>query len=812
MKARLLIVLTFSARLGTSQISPVMVGHEYREDDLPSITVAPDGSVWVAWLSFDGRRDDVAIRRWDGERWSNLHWVPGVSGDSWLPQVTVDGSSRVWVVWSQQVNGNWDIYARRFDPKGQEWGRLERLSSHPLPDINPRVWSDATGRAAIVWQGFRGRHSNIFLRTLEGDGWSEETRVTNREANDWDPSVALDAAGTAWVAFDSYRNGDYDVFLSEIRRGAAPRPEIAVAATPRFETRATVAVDTRGRVWVAWEAGRPNWGKDSGYIVRSRFGENRLGGFREPRIRCYSNGAWREPAASLASAYEGAGTYQPHVFSDGRGSVWIAAMMRKAGPKRTVFPFQPGYWEYWVTHLDGDEWSPPTALPDSKGRSSTRMSAAVAADGGLWMSWPTDSRQPSYFHRPVRQRVFAGRIQPPTAAVDPVLKAVEEEKVDFTPVHAGEAAAVQAIRSYRTAVDGKPSRILRGDFHRHTELSWDEGGAGDASLQDMYRYMIDASALDFGATTDHQGGAWPYWWWYTQKMTDMYLSPDAFVPVFGYERSASYPFGHRNMFFARRGDARVTPFFLKEGVRIYQFPLSPEGDEPADETGELARNDTRLLLDEVRQAGGISIPHTSAMNNFGTDWVDTDPAVEPVVEIFQGCRMSSEAAGAPYAYAPDDQRFGKQYNGGGMLSNAWSKGYRLGVIASSDHSSTHISYAMVYTADTTREGILDAIRRRHTYGATDNIILDVRMGARFMGDAFALTRAEPLRVKAVGTASIAKVEVIKDGKVVYAASPGKREVDLEFQDREPTAGQHYYYVRLQQADGMIAWSSPFFIN
>ena len=38
--------------------SATMVGHEYRQDDLPSVASAPDGSVWVAWLSFAGDRDD----------------------------------------------------------------------------------------------------------------------------------------------------------------------------------------------------------------------------------------------------------------------------------------------------------------------------------------------------------------------------------------------------------------------------------------------------------------------------------------------------------------------------------------------------------------------------------------------------------------------------------------------------------------------------------------------------------------------------------------------------------------------------------
>lgn len=161
------------AASAAAQVSSTPVGHESREDDLPSIAAAPDGGVWVAWLSFSGARDDIALRRWDGTSWSNIHWVPATSGDSWLPQVAMDAAGRVWVVWSQQEKGNWDICARRFDPRRQEWSAVERLSTDPLPDINPRVWSDGKGRAALVWQGFRGRNSNIFLRTLDGERWSE---------------------------------------------------------------------------------------------------------------------------------------------------------------------------------------------------------------------------------------------------------------------------------------------------------------------------------------------------------------------------------------------------------------------------------------------------------------------------------------------------------------------------------------------------------------------------------------------------------------------------------------------------------------
>ena len=284
-------------------LGAVMVGHEYRQDDLPSLAAAPDGSLWVAWLSFAGDRDDVATRRHSGGRWGSLQWVPNTSGDSWLPQVAVDAANRVWVVWSQMTAAGWDLFARRFDPASQEWGPQERLTSDPLPDINPRLASDGKGRFALVWQAFRGKHSNIFLKTFDGEKWSDAIRVTNHAANDWEPAAALDSSGNVWVAYDSYRNGNYDVFLSRVSGGAVQGQALEVAATPRFEARATVAADSAGRVWVAWEAGMPNWGKDQGYILRGRAPGVPLGGIREPRILCYDNGRWRTPAAPLSSAF-----------------------------------------------------------------------------------------------------------------------------------------------------------------------------------------------------------------------------------------------------------------------------------------------------------------------------------------------------------------------------------------------------------------------------------------------------------------------------------------------------------------------------
>jgi len=796
-----------------AEISAVAVGHEYRQDDLPSLAAAPDGSLWVSWLSFAGDRDDVAIRNYRDGKWGTLQWAPGTSGDSWLPQVAVDSRGRVHVVWSQMADGNWDIYARWFDPTEQEWGPLERLTSHPLPDINPRLAASAKGRFALVWQGFRGKHSDIFLREFDGERWEPEVRVTMLNSNEWEPSAAIDSSGAVWVAYDSYRNGNYDVYLRRVQSGE-PGEELPVAVTPLYEAQATVAVDTADRVWVAWDSGRPGWGKDQGYVIRDNPSGVPLGAFREPRVRCWANGQWRSPARTLASAFSGArNTYHPHVFSDGRGSVWVIAKKR-INVRRPNRKGNRGYWEYWVTGYDGAGWREAFALPHSKGRSSTRPGAALGPDGSLWMAWDTDNREPGQYHRPHRQQVWAGSVPAPPPPGSMQWGEPPADKIEALRGHDDEPADIRAIRTYTADPGGRELHIVRGDFHRHTELSWDGGGRNDGSLQEFYRYMIDAAAMDFGASTDHQGGAWPYWWWYTQKMTDMYHVPGAYVPIFGYERSARFPNGHRNVFFAKRSDSRVTPFHLKMGSRGYGIPVSAMGDEPGVGAGSLVENDTKLLYEDVRDRNAVLISHTSS-TRMGTDWRDNDPDLEPVVEIFQGCRTSSERVGAPLvAKAPTDQALMKRagYQPEGMVNNAWAKGYKLGIISSSDHGSTHISYAMVYTDDFSRQGILDAIRRRHTYGATDNIILDVRMGERFMGDEFRLRRVAPLRVKVIGPRLIVKVDIIKDNEVVYSTSPDRRRVEFEFVDKGPVEGRHFYYVRVQQEDRMVAWSSPMFIN
>ena len=434
--------------------------------------------------------------------------------------------------------------------------------------------------------------------------------------------------------------------------------------------------------------------------------------------------------------------------------------------------------------------------------------AAAAPDGTVWIAYtaykpgaPLDEKaiEARRFETlepgPVEDNLFAA-ILTARAAEPPRLAPDTSPRPEAPAVHPSEREDVARMRAYRIKAGGKTYRLLRGEFHRHTEYTSHRDQ--DGGLEEMWRYGLDGAAMEWIGNGDHDNGyGREYAWWVIQKVTDIFHHAPYFVPPFTYERSVVYPNGHRNVMFARRG------------IR----PL-PRGGLPG--TAEEGAPDTKLLYAYLRHFGGICSVHTSA-TNMGTDWRDNDPQVEPVVEIYQGLRHNYEHSGAPRSATPETQIGG--YQPAGFVWNAWARGHRLGVQSSSDHVSTHMSYAVAIAEAASREALLDAFRRRHTYGATDNIVLDVRAGDHLMGDEFTSSEPVRLRVRAIGTGPIRRIVVIKNNGYVYETAPRAREVDFTWQDvntpaepRQAPSSLHYYYVRLEQEDGQLAWSSPIWVR
>jgi hypothetical protein len=456
-----------------------------------------------------------------------------------------------------------------------------------------------------------------------------------------------------------------------------------------------------------------------------------------------------------------------------------------------------------MVYFDGTKWVGPLAVPNADQWIDNRPAMLATAPGDLMMVLATDHRQseilrdrrtgkrndnsvPDY----VNGDLYAAEMKVPAASNVQLAPAATATVAAPDAETKPERDAIATMRNRRVPVGGDQLQVIRGEFHRHTDFSLD--GNGDGSLIDAYRYMIDAAAMDWGAGFDHDNGTGEYPWWLQQKLTDAYRLGDKYVTMFGYERSVSYPEGHRNTVFAQRG--------IRPLPRLSKMAADSEGHAP----------DTQMLYEYLRKYDGIVASHTSG-TDMGTDWRDNDPVVEPVVEIYQGCRQNYEMPGAPRSNTADYSIGG--WRPLGFVSLALKKGYRLAFQSSSDHGSTHISYCNLWVKDRTRAGIMEAFHKRRVYGATDNILAEVRCGSHFMGEEFNVSEPPSIAVKFTGTADFAKVHIVRDGEYVYSIEPHKREVDFVWKDAAAQRGKtSYYYVRGEQADGELVWASPMWIT
>ena len=747
-------------------------------DDFPALAVAPDGQRWVAWLAYESGADRVVV-----SGGGKLHVVTG-RGDHQAPAIAVDGTGQVWVAWSENINGSFQLFATRYSR--EEWAPAERLTSEGGSNLWPQLTSDGRRSVAVVWQGFRNNESVALGRLWDGKRWSAEQRFG--EGSSWMPQAAF-GGGKLWVAWDSYATGSYQIYAQEWK-GTVER----VTTGDNFAAHASIAVDSAGRPLIAFEESDPLWGKDFSFLYERR--GTTLYKNRRIRIVYRDGGGWKEMPGSINEAvpsWTRRYIQQPRLAIDGGGRLFLAFRSRTSTAVSRIDNLAVnGTWETFLTYRSRGRWQPAILMPSSVGRNSMREAIAIHA-GSVHVAWASDDRSWANVQYGDLD-IYAAEFATSMASGGKLRGGVEMHSAALAkPTHLNESADVKRVRAYRYNLNGRQYRILRGDLHRHTELSND--GAGDGTIDDLYRYALDAAAMDFAYVSDHQMGMdEEYNWWLTQKSNDMYSMPQRFVPLYGYERSVPYPNGHRNIIWAERGEK-----VLK---------VTPAESRGAQDTGP-------TLFPYLRDSNGISMPHASATAE-GTDWRNNDAVLEPLVEIYQGYESNYEHAGAPRTWKEGD----KPLHGGqrplGFVWDAWAKGYKLGVQASSDHISTHTSYTCILAEDFTRQALVNAMKKRHTYGATDNIVVDFRIstpeGTYLMGDIFESKSLPRLIVRILGTAPVAKVHIVKNNRYIHSVEPNTKDVSFEFMDSAAEAGTNYYYIRVEQSDGELAWSSPIWIT
>jgi len=353
---------------------------------------------------------------------------------------------------------------------------------------------------------------------------------------------------------------------------------------------------------------------------------------------------------------------------------------------------------------------------------------------------------------------------------------------------------------------GSESPVFWGDIHTMTAIS-----AGLSRPAPTLAYARDCTHLDFCALTDgdhadsyFSDGEWEE----TRAAVRQFHARGRFVTLLGSEYHERRVAGDKNIYY-----------------RDDEAPLLRWSD--------LGDEQPQALWEALGGRRALTVPHhTVSGSGLLRPWDYHDPEYQRLAEVYS-IWGSSEAPGA---LRPNYWR----NNWDNSVRSGLARGYRLGLIASADSHDGLPGNASwmrvrrgyrgglvaVYAEELTREAVFDALWERSCYGTTGaRILLRLSLNQADMGRELCSEedrRRRCLQVEVAGTAPIAEVVVVRNGREVWIQPGCEWEGSAEWVDDEDFATVAlpgfddrpfvYYYVRVLQEDGEMAWSSPIWVS
>ncbi|MCB1111809.1 MAG: DUF3604 domain-containing protein [Chlamydiales bacterium] len=241
----------------------------------------------------------------------------------------------------------------------------------------------------------------------------------------------------------------------------------------------------------------------------------------------------------------------------------------------------------------------------------------------------------------------------------------------------------------------------------------------------------------------------------------------------------------------------------------------------------------------------VSIPSFTMAKGYQYNFNDFNPEFERVVEIYNAWG-SSECTAKEGNTMPikTSDKIGVNETVEGAVLSALKRNLRFGFVAgglddrgiySDFYDSEQMQYNPGLTAvicpEYTRSSIADALQRRSCYATTgERIIVGMNIAGTPIGAEVTTAEKPGLNVNrhiegyVAGTDEIKTIEIIRNGEVIETIKPQNTyHIDFEYDDMvslekvaikpsDKKSSFVFYYLRITQNDGNMAWSSPIWID
>ncbi len=240
----------------------------------------------------------------------------------------------------------------------------------------------------------------------------------------------------------------------------------------------------------------------------------------------------------------------------------------------------------------------------------------------------------------------------------------------------------------------------------------------------------------------------------------------------------------------------------------------------------------------------ISIPTFTMGKGYDFDFKNFEPDYERVVEIYNAWG-SSECTKKEGNSRPimGSNKNGVSESPEGAVQKALLRNCRFGFVAgglddrgiySDFFESDQVQYSpgmtAIISAEHSRSSMIDALYNRSCYATTgERIIVGLYLAGLQMGSETSTAVKQGLMVNrhlsgyVAGTTALSHVEIIRNGKVIKTFESNDYSINFTFDDMTPLDKVVidakdkkppfvYYYIRVTQKDGHMAWSSPIWVD
>jgi hypothetical protein len=231
------------------------------------------------------------------------------SCDQYFRSFAMNNSGSLVVSWTEEKEGSWDIYARCFDSTGAPVGASFRVNDNERTGCQylSVVSMDESGNFVVCWQDDRNGDWDIYAQRYDGlcnpTGSNFRVNESFVASSQSYPSIAMDTSGRFVICWTDERSGDKDVYARRYDADGFPldssfRVNFDSGATDQLNS--AVSMGRSGYFVICWQDRRGS----NGDIYAQRY--NSLGEPLGPNLRVneimgavYS---WSTPTVSVADS------------------------------------------------------------------------------------------------------------------------------------------------------------------------------------------------------------------------------------------------------------------------------------------------------------------------------------------------------------------------------------------------------------------------------------------------------------------------------------------------------------------------------